>query len=332
MPPMKWTAMTSSASSNLKDRLEREREVADQSGKRADRQRGEGADEAGARGDGRETGYRAGDSADRRGLALGVPFDDEPDDHTARCGDVSVHQGLCRNIIGGQSVACVESEPAEPQDACADQRQRHRVRDCLGVGPSRTFTDHQQDCQGGGAGGCVDDNSAGPVLSSAERQPAFGIEEPVRNRGVDDDRPQHEQNGPAQGLEPVCGRTGDQRGRDDREHHLIDHERQSRYRDCTFDQVEARGGGCVYVLQAEQFEVTEEAGTPVSTEREAVSEHDPGNRDESEWDEVLLQHDERTATTHQTGVEEGESGNHEENQTRGDQHPRRVPTVYHCFG
>ena len=206
------------------------------------------------------------------------------------------------------------------------------MRDCLGVGPSRTFTDHQQDCQGGGAGGCVDDNSAGPVLSSAERQPAFGIEEPVRNRGVDDDRPQHEQNGPAQGLEPVCGRTGDQRGRDDREHHLIDHERQSRYRDCTFDQVEARGGGCVYVLQAEQFEVTEEAGTPVSTEREAVSEHDPGNRDESEWDEVLLQHDERTATTHQTGVEEGESGNHEENQTRGDQHPRRVPTVYHCFG
>ncbi len=96
--------------------------------------------------------------------------------------------------------------------------------------------------------------------------------------------------------------------------------------------MEAGGGGSVYVLQAEQFEVTEEAGTPISTEREAVSEHDPGNRDESEWDEVLLQHDERTATTHQTGVEEGESGNHEENQASGDQHPRRVPTVYHRFG
>ena len=66
----------------------------------------------------------------------------------------------------------------------------------------------------------VDDGAAGEVERAELEQPAVGRPHPVRDRGVDEDRPQdREQHERAEAL-ALGERAGDERRRDGREHQL----------------------------------------------------------------------------------------------------------------
>ena len=85
--------------------------------------------------------------------------------------------------------AGVEAEPAEPEDAGADQRQRQRVRGHRRARPAAPPPDHQHDGQRRDARVDVHDGAAREVERAPLEQPARRREHPVRDGRVHEDRP-----------------------------------------------------------------------------------------------------------------------------------------------
>src|SRR6202034_2490322 len=99
--------------------------VADDAGGEADEERSHRADKAGGRRDGDEAGDGARADADDRRLAAHDPLDDHPGETGRRRGGVAdrhCHAGL---HPGAHRRAGIESEPADPEERCADHRQHH---------------------------------------------------------------------------------------------------------------------------------------------------------------------------------------------------------------
>ena len=94
---------------------------------------GEGLDKAGGRGDGHQSGDRAGDGAQGGGLAVVNPLGDGPAEGGGGGGKVGVDEGAGGQRAGGQSAAGVEAEPAHPQQAGADEAEHHGVRRHVGL-------------------------------------------------------------------------------------------------------------------------------------------------------------------------------------------------------
>ena len=90
----------------------------------ADGDRRHAADEARARRDRDEPGDRARRAAERGRVAAVHALDDQPAEHRGGRRHVRVHQRLRRDPVRAEGRAGVEPEPAEPQDAGADQRER----------------------------------------------------------------------------------------------------------------------------------------------------------------------------------------------------------------
>ena len=168
------------------------------------------------------------DAAPKRGgVAAADPLEQQPPEHRGRGGHVRVHERLRGDAVGAERGAGVEPEPAEPQDAGAEQRERQRVRRHRVLRPAAPPADHQHDAKRGDAGVDVHDGAAGEVERAAPEQPARRREHPVRDRRVHDDEPDPEEPEPRRELHAVGDRAGDQRGRDDREHELERRERRA---------------------------------------------------------------------------------------------------------
>src|SRR5664280_1311528 len=169
-------------------------------------------------------------STQRGGVAVAQLLHRDPGQQRGRSRQLGADERLSRRAVGRQRGTGVEAKPAEPQDPDAEQGQRHAVRLHLRARPASPLTDHQHDRQRRGPSVGVHDGAAGEVQRSQLVQPSGGREDPVRDRRIDEHRPQgHEQHEAAE-LHPVRKRAGDQRRRNDREHHLEGHEGQWRNR------------------------------------------------------------------------------------------------------
>ena len=102
----------------------------------------------------------------------------------------------------------------------ADQRERQRVRRHRVLRPTAPASEDEHRGERGDPGVDVHDGAAGEVERTPLEQPALGREHPVRDRRVDEHRPQPDEPDPRRTSHPVGDRAGDQRRRDDREHHL----------------------------------------------------------------------------------------------------------------
>ncbi len=139
-------------------------------------------------------------------------FDDEPADHGGGGGEVGVDECLGGDAVGAERGAGIESEPAEPQDAGAEQSERQVVGRHRLAGPASALPEHEGKDERGHAGVDVDDGTTGEVEGAELEEPAFGAEHPVGDRRVDEDRPSAEEHHVGAELEAVGGRPGEERG------------------------------------------------------------------------------------------------------------------------
>ncbi len=148
--------------------------------------------------------------------------------------------------------------------------------------------------------------------------------DPVRERVVDERRPEHREEEERREPLPLGERAGDERGRDGREHHLEEHERLVR-----------DGGGVprvrrrAHATQAGPLEPADDAAA-VGPEGKAVSEEHPLQRDDAENGERLHERRQHVLLPHHPAVEEGEAGHgHEEDERGADEYPGGVAFVDH---
>ena len=151
----------------------------------------------------------------------------------------------------------------------------------------------------------------------AERgvQEAAAAPDHVRERQVDDGRPQRHEEQQRAELHALGERTRNERGRDDGEHQLIDHEgllrnrrriRRVRLRaDAVHERIREAADHCVAVR-----------------EREAIAVERPDDGHDRHHREALHQGRQHVLFAHQSAVEQGETRpRHHEHQRRADQHP-----------
>ncbi len=303
--------------------LQRNRQVADASGNHPDGQRTPDAHETGTRCDGHQAGDRPRGGSQGGGVPAFEPFHDEPATHSRRRGDVGVDERLGGDGIGPQGGAGVEPEPAEPQDAGAEQSQGERVRRHGLTGPTLALAQNHNQRQRGDTRIDVHDRSASEVECAPLKQPSSWTEDPVGHYRVDDHRPDPEEQNPCGELQAVSGCAGDQGRSDHREHHLEGHEGHGG----NGQRPIAEAGDLGEIGEAEVVERPDEPAADVLTEGQAESEDHPQHADEPEAEEVLHEHAEDILRTHHPGVEERQARHHEQHKGGRGQDPSGVPRI-----
>ena len=148
------------------------------------------------------------------------------------------------------------------------------------------------------------------------------VEDPVRDREVDDRDPDGHEDAPGEELRAVRDGTADQRGRDDREHQLEAGEREQRdpvgtavVRELVDRGAETRLG-----------DVADEPAARVGERQREAVDH-PQHADDADRRERHQHHVERASGLGHSSVEERETGGHEEHEGRARQHPGCVARV-----
>ena len=167
------------------------------------------------------------------------------------------------------------------------------------------------------AGADVDDRAAREVQRAALQQPTARAPHPVRQRIVDQCRPQDEEHDVTPEAHPLHDGARDEGGGDDREHpleHGVGLQRDRRRI--------GRVGLESNVVQAEPCEAAEPR--VAGTERDRVADEHPLNADDAERDHAHHHRIEGVLGTHQTAVEERETDGHQEHERAGDEDPASI--------
>ena len=134
-----------------------------------------------------------------------------------------VGEGEHARVAGREAAAAVEAEPAEPEQAGAEQHVDRVVGEERLAAVVLAGADDQRRRQGREAGAHLDRDAAGEVEGAAGLQPA-AAEGPVGEHGVDEHRPERGEDEEGAEAHPLDHRAGDQRDGDDAEGRLEGHE------------------------------------------------------------------------------------------------------------
>ena len=214
------------------------------------------------------------------------------------------------------ALPAVESEPAEPEQAGAEQRERDVVRlkrRLLVVAPR---ADDERRDEGRNARVDVHDGAAGEVERAHVGKPA-AAPDPVRDRCVDDEDPKRNEDQVRREAHAFDDRARDQRRRDDAERALVRHEQVVRYRALRLEPDAAE-------------EHARQIADPVvpGGEGERIADDRPEHPDESERDEAHHHRVEGVFRSNQPAVEERQRWRHQQHQGCRDQHPRSIGLVH----
>ena len=230
-------------------------------------------------------------------------------------------------VVGGELGAGVEAEPAEPQQAGAEEHERRVVRDGDALLEADALAEDEGQRESRSTGVDVDRGATGEVdRAEAERllhavgDPAavgeaavFGeaeVEDPARDREVDDGRPERGEDHPRAELRAVGDGAGDERDGDDGERRLEGDEGERRVRRAL--------GSLEQALQPDRVPVDRPRGDePVSAgERDRVAVDDPQHADESHGAEAEHHHADDALGLDQAAVEEREARRHQKDERR----------------
>ena len=213
----------------------------------------------------------------------------------------------------------VEAEPAEPQQAGAERHEGDVVgHAALALGELAPADDEDRR-QRGEAGAHVDHEAAGEVEHALLRQPA-AAPDPVHERDVHEDAPEHQEPQVALELDPVGERAGDERRGDDGEHLLVHEVRLGR------DVRRPRTRQVADARERRPAEVAEDAAD-VAREGERVAEEHPDRGDDAHRDERLHHDRKEVLAADQTPVEEREAWGHQRHERGADEDERSVARV-----
>ena len=148
---------------------------------------------------------------------------------------------------------------------------------------------------------------------------------------VHDERPQCGEGQEAAELHPVRAGAGQQRGRDDAEHHLEGGEGHRR------DREGVPGDWILRVGEAGELQPPDEAAA-ARTEGEGVAEQHPDDADDGEHAEALPHDGQDALAPDHPAVEERQPGRHEQHEPGTHEHPRGiagvdvhlVPSLHQC--
>ena len=177
-----------------------------------------------------QTRDRAGREAEHAGVPMAEPGGGHPGEPAHRGGGVGDHDRVRRQSIRAESAAAVEPEPAEPEETGAEHRIGQVVWLQRVTAEADALAEHARGDQRRHARGDVDDGAAGEVERAVRAQPTADAPDPVRDRGVDEGRPEQAEDGHRLEALTLGERAGDERRGDDGEHHLERHEREGRDR------------------------------------------------------------------------------------------------------
>ena len=170
------------------------------------------------------------------------------------------------------------------------------------------------------------DNGAAGKIKTREfaarciEQPALSPHH-VRHRIVDKERPEHGEEHHCAELHALCEGTGDQRRRDDGEHHLVDHVGLGR-----------KGRVCEIGLGANAdqkgvMQAADEAGARI--ESQAVAQQGPGDADDGHHGEALHHGAQHVFLAYEAAVEQRQARpGHHEDQRGADQHPGVIGGIF----
>ena len=143
--------------------------------------RAERVDGSAGRGDGDQSGDHTGCRAERGGPAVPDLFDREPAEHAEAARNERIEEDGRGKPVGGQRRTGIEPEPAEPQQPDTEQDERQIMWPHGVFLEADARSEHQRQCQRGGAGDDLDHQAAGVVEHAQLGQPAAGSPYPVRD-------------------------------------------------------------------------------------------------------------------------------------------------------
>jgi hypothetical protein len=234
-------------------------------------------------------------------------------------------EGRGREPVRPERAPCVESEPPEPEDARAEDHHRDVVRREVPPRVAPALPDEESRREGGRAGADVHHGAAcevkGPDPGGPEEPAA---PDPVRERRVDQERPEgHERHVPSE-ADPLGERARDQRRRDHGEHQLERRERRVRH-----------GGRerVRHLPDPAEPEVREAAdhASHIGAERERVAGQQPHHGDDRDRGDRLHHRAEHVLRPDEASVEQRQPRRHEQDEGRRPQNPGGVTGVDHAL-
>ncbi len=174
--------------------------------------------------------------------------------------------------------------------------------------------------QRGDAGGDVNHGAAGkveagnPAVERGVEESAFAPDH-VRHGRIDDDGPEGEEEAHCAEFHPLGEGSGNERGRDDGEHELVDH-------------VGLRGDGGAVIGIGREADAVHEGVVQAAdesiagAESQAVADQRPEHGDDAHHGEALHHRGENVLAADETAIEEGEAWTgHHEHQRGAGEHP-----------
>ena len=300
-------------------------------------------DETGGRCDRHEADDDAVDAAEQRRLALGRVVAADPHEECHRGADVRVQHRRRRVEADVVRVAAVEAVPAEPEQAGADGDHRQVVRRVDLAVPCEARADHPRGDEAGDACGEMDDVAAREVEHAVVAEVAAAPDQEGVD-GVDQRRPEDDEDDPRLEVHAAEHRTEHQQGRDRGEHELEVDERRLGERHVAdqrdvplfLEIVRAQDRARMPDEGREEGRVAAEDVHRLA-ERHVVAVQHPDDEDDGERDEGEHHAVDRPALLHHPAVEHDETRNaHETHERGGGQLPgvvRRIEPgrVFHPF-
>ena len=181
--------------------------IADAGREHTDREPGQRGYVSSGRRDADETDDETGCRADRRDLAGAYQVEPRPSDEgRGRCG-IRVHERERREPVRRECRAGIEAEPAKPEQAGAEQYQRDVVRRNGNTAVIAPWPEEPCGDERGHTGADMDDGAAREVQRTTLQQPPIGAPHPVRQRVVDQRRPEDQEHDVTSEAHPLHDRA-----------------------------------------------------------------------------------------------------------------------------
>ena len=170
-----------------------------------------------------EASDRTGNDPEHSRLAADHPFHEHPRESSRRSGKVRDQHGHRRRTIRGDGRACVESEPAHPQQGTADEGEHYVVRGKLGSSTvGATLANNHRGHEARHSGRDMHDVAASKIEHApvTHKAPA---PLPVAKGAVNKEMPEEDEDKQGTELHPLSDSSGDDGSSDDGKRHLKDH-------------------------------------------------------------------------------------------------------------
>ena len=285
-------------------------------------------------------------------LAAHQRFTHTPSQYSRSSSTQGVDESQCREAVGFQRRAGIETKPANPQQCSTNHGQGQAVRSHGFLAVANTLADHEGSDQASNSGVDMHNGTAGKIkCAHLPDITAFGIHgvnhflagvdirahpEPhhVCNRCVAEGEPQRHEEQHSRELDAFCKRANDQAAGDASKRSLECRKHDFR----NHNAFAKRSGIFKRAFHVVPDSTHEQPAKPAEEriafgKRQAVAVDKPQHNNHRESDHDLHQHGQHVLAADQAAVEQCQTGNgHEDHQQGGDHHPGGIALIWHGRG